>query len=151
MQTSKSYELSLNNEEYTLKMDLSESFIEFKLAPKDAISNFYYQEKFDLTAINENKYLILSFKELNKAFVYFDKLLNDKRVKLVKSREDKINLNMKIPFMDEELESNLELKQYKITKEDVFPLLLNEVKGLKKEVLEMKKRLDEIQEDLRKE
>ena len=158
MQTSKSYELSFNNEEYTLKMDLTESFIEFKLEPKDAISNFYYQEKFDLSTINENKYLIKSFKELNKAFDKFDKLLSDKRVQLVQSREDKINLKIKIPFMDEEEESNLELKQYKITKEDVFPLLLNEVKGLKKEVLEMKKRLDEkdkeileIKEDLRKE
>ena len=38
---SKSYNLSLDNENYELIMTLNESFIEFKLISKNAISDFF--------------------------------------------------------------------------------------------------------------
>ena len=88
----KSYDLSLNNEEYELKMNLGESFIEFKVEHKNVISNFYYKEEFDLSTINENKYLIKSFKELKEPYEFFVRLCNDKRVQLIKSKEDTITV-----------------------------------------------------------
>ena len=55
------------------------------------------------------------------AFTRFDKLFNNKKVKLIKTRGDTINLNFKITIMeDDEVETNLELKQIKIDKEEVI-------------------------------
>ena len=136
----KSYILSLENYEYELIMTLLESTIEFKLVPKTANSDFFYKEKFDLSTINEKKYLIITLKDLKKAFEKFEKLLNDKKVKLIREKEDTINLNLQIDIMDEEFETNLTLKQYKINKDDAYPILLNKIN-------EMNKKIDLMYED----
>ena len=99
----KSYNLSLDNENYELIMTLNESFIEFKLISKNAFSDFYYYEKFDLSTINNKKYLIISLSDLKKDFRYFDTLLNDKKAKLIKTKEETINLNFQINLMGDEL------------------------------------------------
>ena len=62
----KTHVLSLMNEEYELKMNLYESFIEFKLSPKNIISSFYYQERFEFQAIN--KLLFIFFNNIKEAF-----------------------------------------------------------------------------------
>ena len=139
---SKTYILSLANEEYELIMTLFESVIEFKLVPKNAISDFYYTEKFDLSTINERKYLILPLEDLKKAFVKFDRQFNKKRVKLIKLREDTINLNFRINVDDEDLETNLELKQLKINKEVGYTFLLNKINEMNKKIIELEKNLN---------
>ena len=125
----KKYDLSLINEKYELIMRLSESFIEFKLSPTNIISSYYYQEIFDLPTIN--KLLFTFFKEIKEVFAFYDKILNKKKVKLIKEN-DIIKLNMKnIINFDEEIETNLELKKIKLTKDDLINILLNEVNEFK--------------------
>ena len=138
----KTYILSLANEEYELMMTLSESVIEFKLKPKNAISDFYYTEKFDLSTINDMKYLIVPLEDLKKAFVKFDRQFNKKRVKLIKLREDTINLNFRINVDDEDLETNLELKQFKINKEVGYTFLSNTINEMSKKIKELEKNLN---------
>ena len=131
----KAYILLLENKEYELIMTLFESVIEFKLVPKKLISDFYYAEKFDLSTINEKKYLIRTFDDLKMAFTRFDSLFNNKKVKLIRTREDTINLNFKINIMeDDELETNLELKQIKIDKEEGYLLLSNKINEMSKKI-----------------
>ena len=138
----KTYILSLANEEYELMMILFESVIEFKLKPKNAISDFYYTEKFDLSTINDMKYLIVPLEDLKKAFVKFDRQFNKKRVKLIKLREDTINLNFRINVDDEDLETNLELKQFKINKEVGYTFLSNTINEMSKKIKELEKNLN---------
>ena len=106
----KTYDLALMDEEYELVMELNESFIEFKLSPKNTVSTYYYQERFDLKTLIE--LLVAYFKELKEVFKFYDKILTVKKVKLVKNKEkDTISLNYKtIIHYDEEVETNLELK-----------------------------------------
>ena len=139
----KSYNLSLDNLNYELMMALNESVIEFKLISKNAISDYYYKEKFDLSTINDMKYLIITLSDLKKAFKNFDTLLIDKKAKLIKTREDSINLNFQINLMGEELESNLELKKYEIKREDA-----KEINDLKKKIIELEKELIETKKEL---
>ena len=142
----KSHKLSLENEEYELNMNLCESFIEFKLVPKNDISGFYYKAEFDLSSIN--KYLSSKFTDLKKAFVIYDKQLNNKKVKLIKLREDSINLNyIRVSDFDEEVETNLELKQYRINREDAYPLLLNRINEMNNKILELEKNLNEMKKE----
>ena len=144
----KSYNLSLDKENYELIMTLNESFIEFKLKSKNDISDFYYNEKFDLSTINNMNYLIIPLSDLKKAFKNFDALLNEKKTKLIKKREETINLHFQINLMGEELESNLELKKYKINKEDAYPILLKEINEMKKKIIELEKNLSETKKEM---
>ncbi len=142
----KSHKLSLESEEYELNMNLGESFIEFKLVPKNAISNFYYKAEFDLSSIN--KYLSSKFTDLKKAFEIYDRQLNKKKVKLVKLSEDSINLNyIRVSDFDEEIETNLELKQYKMERDDAYPLLLNKLTKMNDKILEFEKSLNEMKKE----
>lgn len=143
----KTHTLSLENEEYELTMNLSQTFIEFKLVPKRAPPNFYYKENFDLSTIN--KCLSSSFKELKKAFEIYDRQLERKEVKLIKLNEDSINLNLiKKNSFDEEEEINLELKKYAIKEEEAFPILLRQYNEMKQEMIEMQKNINEMKKEI---
>ena len=128
---SKSYNLSLQNEEYELTMNLTESFIQFKLIPK-IFSGFYNKTEINLSIIKENKYLINEFTELKKAFEYLDeRKFKKNKIKLIKLKEDSINLNYTNNVDDEEKEVNIELKQFKVEKGDINPMILA-IKEIKK-------------------
>ena len=89
---SKSYSILLLNEEYELTMNLSESYIEFKLQQNNIIVNYYYQDKYDLTTINE--LFNICFKEIKEVFYFYDKNIKENKVKLIYSKDNKfINLN----------------------------------------------------------
>ena len=138
VENTKTYDLALMNEEYELVMKLNESFIEFKLSPKNTVSTYYYQERFDLKTLIE--LLVAYFKELKEVFKFYDKILTVKKVKLVKNKEkDTISLNYKtIIHYDEEVETNLELKKIIAIKddikEDLIQILFKEVNKLKKKL-----------------
>ena len=138
----KTYILLLENEEYELNMTLFESVIEFKLIPKK--SDYIYTEKFDLSTINNRKYLIRDIIDLKRAFEKFDRLLNNKKAKLIKARGDTINLNFKINIIDDEIESNLELKQIKINEEVGYPILKKRIDEMEEKIKELEKKLNKV-------
>ena len=126
---SKKYNLLLLNEEYELIMNLYNIYIEFKLIKKNIIYPYYYKQKYDLE--NINKLLYTFFKEIKEVYNFYDKILNKNRVKLI-IKEDKININFKnIINLDNEIETNLELKKIKINKDDILYILINEINILK--------------------
>ena len=145
----KSYILSLENKEYELTMTLFESVIEFKLVPKFA-SDYFYTEKFDLSTINERKYLLKdNLNDLKEAFKRFDTLLNNKMAKLIKEREDTIILNFHINIVFVELEKNLKLKQLKINKEVGYTILSNQINEMKEKIIELEKNLNETKKEIK--
>jgi len=133
---SKSYNLSLLNEEYELIMNLSNLYIEYKLIKKNIIYPYFYKQKYDLQ--NINKLLYTFFNEIKDAYNFYDKILINNKVKLILI-DDKINLNFKnIINFDNEVETNLELKKIKINKDDILYNLINEVNILKNKLNENK-------------
>ena len=139
----KAYILLLENEEYELNMTLFESVIEFKLIPKK--SDYIYTEKFDLSTINNRKYLFIdTIKDLKTAFEKFYKLLNNKKAKLIKARGDTIKLNFKINIIDDEIESNLEFKQIKINEEVGYPILKKRIDEMEEKIKELEKKLNKV-------
>ena len=121
------YNLSILDEEYELSMNINESFLEFKLQLKNIIVDYYYKSKYDLQTLN--KLLFTSFKGIKEVFNFFDKLLNDKKVNLIKLKNI-INLNFK-NILNLEKEINIELKQIKLTKDEMYIILLKEINSLK--------------------
>ena len=143
---SKKYDLLLLNDEFQLTIDLKNSFLEFKLQQKDIINNFIYKSNFDLITLN--KLLSTNFIQLKDAFYFLDNELNEKMVKLVQSKEKHIiNLNFKnntnSDNPDKSLETNLELKQYNLTKDELIFILREEINSLKKK-LNSKNEIEEL-------
>ena len=128
------YKLSILDEEYKLSLTINESFLEFKLYKKNIIVDYYYNAKYDLQEIN--KLLFISFKEIKEVFNFFDKLLNDKEIKLIKlTDKNTINLNFKkIINLDKEIEINLSLKQIKFSTDEIHFNIFKEINSLKKKL-----------------
>ena len=78
---SRSFKLSLDDTIFELTMNLSETFIEFKLIPKNTNASYCYKENYDLQTMNKN--LFCFFNELKKSFEVYSQILKDNKVKLV--------------------------------------------------------------------
>ena len=90
-----SYIISLLDEDYELSMSIYQSFLEFILQQNNIIVNYYFKSKYDLQAIN--KLLSASFWGIKEVFEYINKLLNDKKIKLIKLKDKNI-INLKILY-----------------------------------------------------
>ena len=85
---SKSYNISLLNEEFELSIILYKEYIKFKLQQKDIIINYYYKEEYNFETIN--KLLFTSFKEIKEAFDFLDKIMNEKKFELIQKKDKNI-------------------------------------------------------------
>ena len=129
----KIYEIKLEKEEFELFLNLYNlSFIEFKVMQKDTIPSCYYVEKYNLENINKVSFTFCN--NLKEVFQFYCKILQKNKVKLLFSEEkNKIYLNFKnIINFDEEVDANIELKEVKLSKDDIFQELIKEVIKLKK-------------------
>ena len=136
---SKSYNLKLEEIEYELIMSITQdNYIQYKLIQKNTIASSYFFVEYDLSIIN--KLLYVFFKEIKDIFNFYDKILNKNKVKLVLSKErNKMCLNFKnIINFDEEVDTNLELKEIKLKSEDMIYILFKEVQCLKTEMKKKK-------------
>ena len=125
------HNISILDEEYELSMKISDSLLEFKIQQIDIIDEYCYKSRFDLQTIN--KLLSTSFKGIKEAFDFFDKIINAKKVKLIKSN-DKIFINYFIDNKEQNYEAKFELKQIKLSKDEMYFLFLKEINILKKEL-----------------
>ncbi len=149
---SKSYDIFLENEEYELIINLYDtSYIEFKLVQKNSILSFYYIEKYNLENINKFSYIFC--KEMKEVFQFYNKILEKKKIKLKPSNDkNKICLNFKnIINFDEVVEANLELKQVKLSKDEIFEELIKEVIKLKNQGNKREQTSEEKKSDLKNE
>ena len=109
------YNISTPDEEYELSMKINKSLLEFKLQQKN-VDEYYYKSKYDLQTIN--KLLSSSFKGIKEAFNFFDKIINEKKVKIVKLKDKNI-INLILQNVKKNVEMKLELKKIQLTKEEL--------------------------------
>ena len=127
----KKYSISIFEEEYELSIKLSEGLLLFKLQQKDIIDEYYYKSKFDLQTIN--KILLTSYQRMKEVFDFFNAILNERRVNLIKPKyKDIINLNF--TNITQNAENNLELIKNKATKDEMYSIFFEEINSLKKKL-----------------
>ena len=142
---SKSYNISLLNEEFELSIILYKEYIQFKLQQKDIINNHYYKKEYNLETIN--KLLFASFKELKESFNFLDKIMNEKKVELIQGTEKNIII---LNYKENKNETKFELRQIKSTKDELFFNLLNEFNILKKKLNSKTNEESEKNEEIKK-
>ena len=131
---SKTYEIRLENEEYELVNNIyEENIVEFKLFRKDIISSSYYKGEFTLDEINKLSYCFC--KDVKEIFQFYSKIIQKNKLKLINIKEkNKIFLNFKnIINFDEEIEAKIELTEIKLSKDEIFQIIINELAYLKKQ------------------
>ena len=141
---SETYDLLLEKDEIQLTMSLYDnSYIEFKLVPNNIIASNYYIAKYNLETINKKSYIFC--KDLKEVFQFYNKILQKKKIDLLLSKDkSKINMNFKnIINFDEQVETNLELNEVKISKEEILQILIKEVIQSKKQILLLEKKVIE--------
>ena len=127
----KKYSIFIFEEEYELSIKLSEGLLLFKLQQKDIIDEYYYKSKFDLQTIN--KILLTSYQRMKEVFDFFNAILNEGRVNLIKPKyKDIINLNF--TNITQNAENNLELIKNKATKDEMYSIFFEEINSLKKKL-----------------
>ena len=131
------YNVSILDEEYELSMKISESLLELKIQQKDIIDEYYYKSKYDLQTIN--KLLSTSFKGIKEAFDFFDKIINEKNMNLVQSKDKNI-INLNYKNIAQNIEINLEIIKSKLTKDEMNIIFLKEINILKKELKSKKEK-----------
>ena len=141
---SETYDLLLEKDEIQLTMSLYDnSYIEFKLVPNNIIASNYYIAKYNLETINKKSYIFC--KDLKEVFQFYNKILQKKKIDLLLSKDkSKINMNFKnIINFDEQVETNLELNEVKLSKEEILQILIKEVFQSKKQILLLEKKVIE--------
>jgi len=103
----------------------------------------YYIGEYDLSSIN--KILYVFFKDIKEIYKFYDKILKKNKVKLIHSpQKGIISLIFKnIINFDEEVETNLDLKEVKLNKDEILQNLINEVLFLKTQMGKNKEYFEE--------
>ena len=121
------YDIPLLDEEYELLMKINNSLLEFKLQKTNIIDGYCYKKRYNLEDIN--KLLHTTFERIKDAFNFFDNLLKEKQINLIKSNEDIINLNFQNTTQN--IETNVEIEKVKLTNYEMNFIFLKEINSLK--------------------
>jgi len=128
----KEYELKLNNDIYILKLEIdSNNKIYFKLRQINNISyyNYYneftYEELINILCLPSKIY-----ENMNKIFIFYNTALLKNKVILSQNKNIMILL-LKINIGFDEVESSINLNEYKITNEEMIKILFDELRQIK--------------------
>ena len=141
----KLYKISTLNEEFELSIKKNDSILEFKLQHDDFLNEYYYKANFDLEEIN--KLMTASFKGIFEVLDFFDKIIKDKKVKIIKSKDKEIiSLNFKKDEQGKEI--NIKLEKNRLTKDQMYLIFIKEINFLKKKLKSKnEKTFDELIEE----
>ena len=118
------YKISTLNEEFELSIKKNDSILEFKLQHDDFLDEYYYKANFDLEEIN--KLMTTSFKGIFEVLDFFDIIIKDKKVKIIKSKDKEIiSLNFKKDEQDKEI--NIKLEKNRLTKAQMYLIFIKEI------------------------
>ena len=131
---SKKYQLKHGEEVYYLLLDIySDNNIYFKLRKANSLSLFQYTNKLNYNNITELFLLQKEFyKDLTKVLVFFDSYLINGKIKLENIKQKNLMLLKLYKIIDfNQIECKLELYKNKISNDEMFGLLIEEINEIK--------------------
>ena len=132
-------------DEYNIELILySNNIIEFKVKLANPTASCYYTEKYNLEEIKQKAFLFFQ-KDMKAVYGFYKSKLQNKKINLLLSEENKMNIYYKTIMSDEEMEVKLELKKIVLNKEDKADFLAKEVEQLKKKNKELENKINELQ------
>ena len=131
-------------DEYNIELNLySNNIIEFKVKLANPTASCYYTEKYNLEEIKQKAFLFFQ-KDMKAVYGFYKSKLQNKKINLLLSEENKMNIYYKT-IINDEIEVKLELKKIVLNKEDKADFLAKEVEQLKKKNKELENKINELQ------
>ena len=131
-------------DEYNIELILySNNIIEFKVKLANPTASCYYTEKYNLEEIKQKAFLFFQ-KDMKAVYGFYKSKLQNKKINLLLSEENKMNIYYKT-IINDEIEVKLELKKIVLNKEDKADFLAKEVEQLKKKNKELENKINELQ------
>jgi len=122
----------------------SNNIIEFKVKLANPTASCYYTEKYNLEEIKQKAFLFFH-QDMKAVYGFYKSKLQNKKINLLLSEENKMNIYYKTIISDDEIEVKLELKKIVLNKEDKADFLAKEVEQLKKKNKELENKINELQ------
>ena len=132
---SKEYEIKINEDTYLLNIELDCNLkIIFKLRQTNDLTYSYYFKEFEYQElINILQLPNKLFEDASKIFAFYNTGLSQNKITLSYNKEKNImSLLIKIPIGFDEVESKIDLKELKMTTDEIVKILFEEVKQIKK-------------------
>ena len=131
----KEYNIKCDNENYILRIEIDNNYINFILTKLNEVVNSNYKNKYDLLSI-VNKLALNPSKhtDLNEILEIFDKVYLKNKLSILKVDDNTVSLIIKFNIIFDEVTHELKLYKIYMNNNDKFNLLYNEIKILKQKI-----------------
>ena len=131
----KEYNIKCENENYILRIEIDNNYINFILTKLNEIVSSNYKNKYDLLSI-VNKLALNPSKhtDLNEILEIFDKVYLKNKLSIIKVDDNTVSLIIKFNIIFDEVTHELKLYKIYMNNNDKFNLLYNEIKILKQKM-----------------
>lgn len=158
----KDYKLSLDNDTFQLEIEtFLNGNINFKITQLNQISESFFNKKYSFDEILQKLYSPKNFYEnISNVLKFINMSISEKKVILIKDKEQKIQLCIKKMIDYKEVDCIIELDEIKLNNDEILQLLLNELKeiklhgvgkendqGIKNSIAELKKELEQTKKE----
>ena len=158
----KDYKLSLDNDTFQLTIEtFLNGNINFKITQINQISSSSFNKKYSFDEILQKLYSPKNFYEnISNVLKFINMSISEKKVLLIKDKEQKIQLCIKKMIDYKEVDCIIELDEIKLNNDEILQLLLNELKeikthgvgkendqGIKNSIAELKKELEQAKKE----
>ena len=158
----KDYKLSLDNDTFQLTIEtFLNGNINFKITQINQISSSSFNKKYSFDEILQKLYSPKNFYEnISNVLKFINMSISEKKVLLIKDKEQKIQLCIKKMIDYKEVDCIIELDEIKLNNDEILQLLLNELKeikthgvgkendqGIKNSIAELKKELEQTKKE----
>ena len=131
----KEYNIKCENENYILRIEIDNNYINFILTKLNEIVSSNYKNKYDLLSI-VNKLALNPSKhtDLNEILEIFDKVYLKNKLSILKVDDNTVSLIIKFNIIFDEVTHELKLYKIYMNNNDKFNLLYNEIKILRQKI-----------------
>ena len=131
----KEYNIKCEDENYILRIEIDDNYINFILTKLNEIVSSNYKNKYDLLSI-VNKLALNPSKhtDLNEILEIFDKVYLKNKLSILKVDDNTVSLIIKFNIIFDEVTHELKLYKIYMNNNDKFNLLYNEIKILQQKI-----------------
>ena len=145
----KEYQISANNSDYTLKVEIDNKYIHFSLYEINKIFNYIFRNKFELSQIISKLNLVQTkYTSLSKIIKFIDKAYSKNKIFIEQNSENEMSLIFEVPVDYEVGKYSLKLKKRNLEDKELLPILIEQINRLNNNNIIVKNKFNEIEKQI---
>jgi len=145
----KEYQISTNNSNYSLKIEIDNHYIQFSVYELNIILNYVYRNKYELSKIVDQLNLVQSkYTSLSKLLKFIDKAYSKNKISIEPKSENELLLIFEVPVDFEEETFSLKLKKKTLDDKELLAILLEQINRLNNNNTIVKNKFKEIEKQI---